>query len=179
VPTVRTADAGETLLQVTAVQVLVDRLADDRPEESVALFVAFGVDLLEAPVVLLDEAIERCLAWAARAVDSLGAFDHAERRMQDVGRSTKRLLFPWISALRQPCFPRRLCPQGTSAWIIAAPPTSLRGRSHGSGCKARESRGVRLAGARRIEAGRSATPQTGPFQRPLTRGAYGSAGRRD
>ena len=50
------AHPGEALPQVAAAEVLVDRLADDRPEEPVAIFVALGVDLLEALVVLLDVA---------------------------------------------------------------------------------------------------------------------------
>ena len=37
---------GEALPQVAAAEVLVDRLADDRPEEPVAIFVALGVELL-------------------------------------------------------------------------------------------------------------------------------------
>ena len=39
------AHPGEALLQVAAAEVLVDRLSDERPEESVAVLVALGVDL--------------------------------------------------------------------------------------------------------------------------------------
>jgi len=63
VPTVWTADAGETLLQVAAIEVLVHRLADDRPEVAVFVLVALRIDLLELLVVLLDQAVER--SWLA------------------------------------------------------------------------------------------------------------------
>ena len=52
------ADPGEALPQVAAAEVLVDRLADDRPEEPVAILEALGVDLLEALVVRLDKPTE-------------------------------------------------------------------------------------------------------------------------
>jgi len=86
VSAVPAAHPGEALFQVAAAKVLGDRLADDRPEEPVAVLVALRVDLLEALVVLLDKAVERGLARAARSVDALGALDHAGGQVQDAGR---------------------------------------------------------------------------------------------
>jgi hypothetical protein len=53
------------------------------------LFVVPGKGVLEALVVLHDKPIERGFAGAALAVDSLGALGHAERRVQDAGRSAR------------------------------------------------------------------------------------------
>ena len=75
-PAVRAAYAGETLLEVTTVEILVDRFADDRPEIPVTVFVAHRIDLLEALEMLLDQAVERSFPWSSRTVNPLGALGH-------------------------------------------------------------------------------------------------------
>ena len=53
---IRTTHAGEALFQIAAAEVLVDRFADDGPAEPEAGLGALKAGLLEALVVLLDEA---------------------------------------------------------------------------------------------------------------------------
>ena len=81
--------AREALLQVTAAEVLEDRLEGERAEESAPILVAVGVGLLEALAVFLDEAVEDGLAGTARAVDSRGALGQAAGRAQYAGRSRR------------------------------------------------------------------------------------------
>jgi len=89
VPTVRTADAGEAQFEVTTVEVLVDRLANDRAEVTVPVLVALRIDLLKALEVLLDDAVKGCLPGLARTIDTLGALGHADDRVQDGCRSAR------------------------------------------------------------------------------------------
>ena len=65
-----TADPGEPFAQVAALQILVDRLPNDRSPKPVLMLEAFGVDALEALVMLLHEAIQGRVPRLARAIES-------------------------------------------------------------------------------------------------------------
>ena len=48
---------------------------------------AFGTDLFDSLVVLLEEPVERCFLRMTRAIDPLGGLGHADRCLQKERRS--------------------------------------------------------------------------------------------
>jgi hypothetical protein len=83
VSAVPAADPSEPQFQVDAAEILENRLAGDWAEVPLPVLVAFGKDLFEALVVLLNNAVIRALLWATRAVDSL--ISEHEYSVSDIG----------------------------------------------------------------------------------------------
>ena len=68
-PTLGTANAGEPLAQVATLEIVIDRLTDNRAPKAVLVLEAFGVDALEVVEVLLNKTIEGRLPRLAWAVE--------------------------------------------------------------------------------------------------------------
>ena len=67
---VGTTDAGEAMLEVTALEKAADRLVQDRSPVAELSGVALGVDGAKVVEVFADEAVEVGFQWLARAVDA-------------------------------------------------------------------------------------------------------------
>jgi len=72
VAAVRTADAGEAIMQVAALEELADGLIDDGTPEAELTRVAFGIDGAEVIEMLADEPMKVRFQGLTRAVDAGG-----------------------------------------------------------------------------------------------------------
>ena len=66
------AHAGKATMQVSAVQILVNDLADDRAPEAILLLVGIVINALEVVKMILDERIQRGVARISGVIGFLG-----------------------------------------------------------------------------------------------------------